>query len=154
MALTEITYTNKETLNEQPSIADKNKVKADDMNEIKSVVNTNAGKVGDLANLDTTSTSSIVAAINEVKGQLKTTEVYNGTPTLYTSEGDSRNVITVNAVSGTVLMYFLTYAWPRENWNNGAIVELGAMFPQTNKVYLKTTSQQSYNIQISALYIE
>lgn len=39
MALTQITYTNKETLNEQPSIADKNKVKADDMNEIKSVVN-------------------------------------------------------------------------------------------------------------------
>lgn len=153
MALTQITYTDKETLNEQPSIADKNKVKAADMNEIKSVVNTNAGKVGDLANLDTTATSNIVAAINEVKGQLKTVEVYNGTPTLYTSEGDSRNVITLNAVSGTVLMYFITYAWPRENWNNGAIVELGAMFPQTNKVYLKTTSQQSYNLRISALYI-
>lgn len=135
MALDKITYTDKETLNEQPSIADKNKVSDDDMNEIKRVVN---------------------AAIDGLEAipKIKTTEVYNGTPTLYTSEGDSRNVITVNAVSGTVLMYFLTYAWPRENWNNGAIVELGAMFPQTNKVYLKTTSQQSYNIQISALYIE
>lgn len=135
MALDKITYTDKETLNEQPSIADKNKVSDDDMNEIKRVVN---------------------AAIDGLEAipEIKTTEVYNGTPTLYTSEGDSRNVITVNAVSGTVLMYFLTYAWPRENWNNGAIVELGAMFPQTNKVYLKTTSQQSYNIQISALYIE
>lgn len=39
MALTQITYTNKETLNEQPSIADINKVTAGDMNEIKSVVN-------------------------------------------------------------------------------------------------------------------
>lgn len=39
MALTQITYTNKETLNEQPSIADINKVTADNMNEIKSVVN-------------------------------------------------------------------------------------------------------------------
>lgn len=66
MALTEITYTNKETLNEQPSIADKNKVKAADMNEIKSVVNTNAGKVGDLANLDTTTKTSIVDSINEL----------------------------------------------------------------------------------------
>ncbi len=39
MALSKITYTNKETLNEQPSIADKNKVTDDDMNEIKRVVN-------------------------------------------------------------------------------------------------------------------
>jgi hypothetical protein len=39
MALTQITYSNKETLNEQPSIADINKVTADNMNEIKSVVN-------------------------------------------------------------------------------------------------------------------
>lgn len=66
MALSKITFTDKETLNEQPSIADKNKVKAADMNEIKSVVNTNAGKVGDLTNLDTTNKSSIVNAINEI----------------------------------------------------------------------------------------
>lgn len=39
MALDKITYTDKETLNEQPSIADKNKVTDDDMNEIKRVVN-------------------------------------------------------------------------------------------------------------------
>lgn len=68
MALTQITYTNKETLNEQPSIADKNKVKADDMNEIKSVVNTNASNVGDLTNLNTTIKTSIVESINELKG--------------------------------------------------------------------------------------
>lgn len=66
MALTQITYTNKETLNEQPSIADKNKVKAADMNEIKSVVNTNASNVGDLTNLNTTAKTSIVEAINEL----------------------------------------------------------------------------------------
>lgn len=67
MALTQITYTNKETLNEQPSVADKNKVKADDMNEIKSVVNTNASNVGDLTNLKTTNKNSIVESINELK---------------------------------------------------------------------------------------
>lgn len=48
MALTQITYTNKETLNEQPSIADINKVTADDMNEIKSVVNNGITTIDEL----------------------------------------------------------------------------------------------------------
>ena len=39
MALTQIGFVNKETLNDQPSIAEKNKVTAGNMNEIKSVVN-------------------------------------------------------------------------------------------------------------------
>lgn len=39
MALNKITYEDKETLNPLPSVADKNKVTDDDMNEIKSVVN-------------------------------------------------------------------------------------------------------------------
>lgn len=66
MAVSLITYTDKETLNEQPSIADENKVSDDDMNEIKSVVNLNAFKLGDLENLDTTAKTSIVAALNEL----------------------------------------------------------------------------------------
>lgn len=61
MALSKITYTNKETLNEQPSIADKNKVKADDMNEIKSVVNAGIDAIEenqtDITNIGTYSTS-------------------------------------------------------------------------------------------------
>lgn len=60
-----ITYADKETLNAQPSIADKNKCTANDMNEIKSVIN---NKVGDVSNLNTTNKTSIVGAINEVKG--------------------------------------------------------------------------------------
>lgn len=39
--MAQITYTNKVALNENPEIADINKVTDDDMNEIKSVVNTN-----------------------------------------------------------------------------------------------------------------
>lgn len=39
MALTKIQYTDKETLVNQPDIADKNKCTANDLNEIKSVVN-------------------------------------------------------------------------------------------------------------------
>ena len=40
--MAKITYTNKVAMNENASIPDINKVKADDMNEIKSVVNGNA----------------------------------------------------------------------------------------------------------------
>lgn len=43
-----ITYTNKEALNEIPSIEAKNKVQAADMNEIKNVVNQNADNVGNI----------------------------------------------------------------------------------------------------------
>lgn len=68
--MAQITYTNKETLNSQPSIADKNKVKAEDMNEIKSVVNTNYGEVGDITNLNTTDKTSIVNAINSMQGTI------------------------------------------------------------------------------------
>lgn len=78
--MAKITYDNKETLNSQPSIADKNKVKAEDMNEIKSVVNTNYGEVGDITNLNTTDKSSIVNAVNELKGgeEYSTNEINTG----------------------------------------------------------------------------
>lgn len=81
--MAQITYTNKETLNSQPSIADKNKVKAEDMNEIKSVVNTNYGEVGDITTLTTTNKSSVVSAVNELKNgeiystsEIKTNKVW------------------------------------------------------------------------------
>lgn len=64
--MSKITYDNKVTLNENPNVADVNKVKADDLNEIKNVVNANDDNVGDIANLKTTDISSVVNAINEV----------------------------------------------------------------------------------------
>ena len=68
--MSKITYTDKVTLNENPNVADVNKVKATDLNEIKNVVNANDDNVGDLADLKTTDVSSIVNAINELIGQL------------------------------------------------------------------------------------
>jgi hypothetical protein len=62
-----ITYDNKSTLNPQPSVANANKVTDGDMNEIKQVVNTNYGEVGNIANLNTTDKTSVVNAINELK---------------------------------------------------------------------------------------
>ena len=64
--MSKITYANKVTLNENPNVADVNKVKADDLNEIKNVVNANDDNVGDLADLKTTDVSSVVNAINEL----------------------------------------------------------------------------------------
>ena len=68
--MSKITYTDKVTLNENPNVADINKVKANDLNEIKNVVNANDDNVGDLADLKTTDVSSIVNAINELIGEL------------------------------------------------------------------------------------
>lgn len=69
MAIVTINYTNKSDVNTSSTPA-ANKVAAADMNEIKSVVNTNANLQGDLANLDTTEKSSIVGAVNEIKNEI------------------------------------------------------------------------------------
>lgn len=61
-----ITFNNKTTLNSQPDIANENKVTASDMNEIKSVYNT---EIGDVSNLNTTATN-VVDAINESIGKI------------------------------------------------------------------------------------
>lgn len=45
MSFQKISYTNKQQLNANSSVADINKIKADDMNEIKSVVNNNADEL-------------------------------------------------------------------------------------------------------------
>lgn len=61
--VTTITYDNKVAINENPNIPDVNKVKDDDMNEIKSVVNNNAAELSNLetsvTNLGTYSTSEV-----------------------------------------------------------------------------------------------
>lgn len=97
--MSKITYTNKVTLNSQPSIADENKVTSGDMNEIKTVVNNNDDNVGDLTSLTTTNKTSIVNAINELKGgeiystsEVKTNKKWiNGKP-IY------RKVVNVNSM--------------------------------------------------------
>ena len=75
--MAQITYDTKVALNENSSIAAINKISADDMNEIKTVVNTNDTAVGDLSTLTTTATT-VVGAINEVNAKTdnySTTEI-------------------------------------------------------------------------------
>lgn len=51
MAITKITYSNKVNINSNSGVADINKINDSDMNQIKTVVNTNADNLGDVANL-------------------------------------------------------------------------------------------------------
>lgn len=64
--MAKITYEDKEFLNKNESIADKNKVSDTNLNEIKEVVNGNDDKIGDLSDLNTTNKDSLVSAINSL----------------------------------------------------------------------------------------
>jgi hypothetical protein len=70
--------------------------------------------------------------------------------------------MTVAVPTGATYIYdvILRYAWPRNNWNNGAIVAisnkdnaLGSVGSKTSlNISLTTTSAQNYNIVIGVLY--
>lgn len=64
--MAKITYEDKEFLNKNENIADKNKVNDTDLNQIKEVVNGNDDSVGNLSNLNTINKDSLVGAINEL----------------------------------------------------------------------------------------
>lgn len=83
MAIVQINYDTKSDIN-TTATPSQNKVSANDMNEIKSVVNTNATLMGDLANLNTTDKTSVVNAINKV--------ITNSEPvTLWTNPSPNNN---------------------------------------------------------------
>ena len=71
MAITEITYNDKSDIN-TTSTPEVNKITASNLNEIKSVVNTNANLMGDLDTLTTSDKSSVVNAINSTRLQITT----------------------------------------------------------------------------------
>lgn len=61
-----ITYEDKESKLIDESVPNKNKVRAEDMNQIKNVVNGLDTSIGDISNLKTIDKSNLVNAINEV----------------------------------------------------------------------------------------
>lgn len=67
--MAKITYEDKEFLNKNENIADKNKVNDTDLNEIKNTVNENDDNVGDLSDLNTTNKNNLVSAINELNSK-------------------------------------------------------------------------------------
>lgn len=82
--MAKINYSNKVTLNEQPSISEENKVTASDMNEIKQVVNTNDDTVQGIINGESYSTTEV-----------KTNKVWIDGKPIY------RKVISTGAISTT-----------------------------------------------------
>ena len=82
--MAKITYEDKEFLNKNENIANKNKVNDTDLNQIKEVVNGNDDKIGDLSDLNTTNKDSLVEAINELNNnsylcaELSSNQTYNG----------------------------------------------------------------------------
>lgn len=88
MAIQKIEYANKEALVDDPSIAEKNKVTDDNMNEIKSVVNNNADELG---NLDLTyqTKSNLTTTINAES----TDEQYPSAKAIYDEISDIKDNI-------------------------------------------------------------
>ena len=123
MALTQITYADKETLNAQPSVAEKNKVTSNNMNEIKSVVNGACTQVDtnttDISNLKaytlytnasgeegniTLSDSAANYSRIDVAVMSKTNNIYN-TYTIYDPDGKTLEVRTGNTETGLTDYY-------------------------------------------------
>lgn len=96
-----ISYTNKVALNENPEVADINKVKAADLNEIKTVVNANDDLRGDLSTLTTTSKTSVVSAINELNSN-KATKTDLGTIANLTTTTKTSAVAAINELDGDI----------------------------------------------------
>lgn len=94
MAISEITYADKSDIN-TTSTPEANKLTASNLNEIKSVVNTNANLMGDLSNLNTSDNTSIVNAINS---KITSFNIVAGTPvkTGKQIEGYDEYVLRVN----------------------------------------------------------
>ena len=81
--MAKITYEDKEFLNKNENIADKNKVNDTDLNEIKNVVNENDDSVGNLSNLNTNDKSNLINAINSTLPVIlyETDKTYSATST-------------------------------------------------------------------------
>ncbi len=94
MAIAEISFSDKSDIN-TTSTPEVNKITASNLNEIKSVVNTNANLMGDLETLTTSDKSSVVNAINS---KITSYNIVAGTPvkTGKQIEGYDEYVVRVN----------------------------------------------------------
>ena len=131
MAIQTITYDDKVALNENPSVADINKVTDDNMNEIKSVVNNNASETSTNTN-DITSLKNLVPTI------------------LYDASTGSTGTITLSDSSANY-SYLEIYFYTNDGWqykgyqkcmlegNNTTFHSLTTFWSDTSgRCYLKT----------------
>lgn len=161
MAIVTINYTNKSDVNTSSTPA-ANKVAAADMNEIKSVVNTNANLQGDLANLDTTEKSSIVGAVNEIKNEIvkKTLLWTNPNP----NNTFAASLVTLSSSDYDILeIYYYDWGYDSQSWKDvkcirtlkGYNTVLEAIISSQGKAYIGTRRVVYNNdtqLNISACY--
>lgn len=150
MAIQTITYDNKVALNENPGIADVNKVTDDDMNEIKSVVNNNANNIGDLSNLQTTVTSSLVGAVNVLA------------PTILFDNANNSSldvVLNDSAANYSYLDVFFTdrnsnarFGYTKVNNPNGNNFGAALITAQASEVQIKCASYSVSGTSITSVY--
>lgn len=89
MAIQKIEYQNKESIVDDPSVAEKNKVTADNMNELKAVINNNA-------DLEVT-TDAIVSSVSSAS----TNSQIPGAKLFYDTIGDLESILeTLDTGSG------------------------------------------------------
>lgn len=141
--MAQITYADKSYVNQNANIPAINKVQDTDMNEIKTVVNTNDTNVGDLTTLATDTKTSIVGAINELKNaevystsEVKTNKVWiDGKPIYRKSyygtavKSGSKTIDTISTISN-LISYTGTaesgydWCWSIPNFSSGYEVGL------------------------------
>lgn len=134
MAIQTITYTDKVALNENPNVAEINKVTDDNMNEIKSVVNNNATETSTNTTNITTNTTKITNLQTYSTNETNTGQIWiNGKP-IY------RKVVAVDFPTTT----FTTISYPHNISNIDMITDYHLIWYDTEDArwynYFKDTT--------------
>ena len=133
MAINLIGYSDKADINVNSNVPDTNKVKADDMNEIKSVVNSNSNLMGDVANIDDT---SIVDYLNNhTKGTLLWTNTNMGDDDYFTSQSIFIDMSPYDIIEVFFFDYSKTKRYSSVRVPKGKPINLTTMFDYNSKSY-------------------
>ena len=150
MAINTLTYANKVTLNQNSDVADINKGRAADWNEVKTVVNANANLMGDLSNLTTKTTTDLVSAMN---GLVLTKLWENSNPTSSMNNGTS---IPLSKSLSNFDFYFIIYremTTYAQHYNTGFIPStLGTRLICVNQNYMnfRTVNNNTTSLSVGS----
>lgn len=143
--MAKISYANKETLNEQTSIADKNKVKASDMNEIKTSVNdlydTVSAQATSITNLQTYSTTETNTGQKWKDGK----DIYRKVIVVNSFTTGSNEIATgLSGISEYISVYGIAYItngmFPIPKVHNSSFAYQIGIYVANNKVYVEVGS--------------
>ena len=128
MAITTVTFDNKENLNTDPDIPRINKVTDDDINQLKNVTNINANLLGDLDDLNTTDKDSIVDSINEIVDKSE----YSSEEKIVGIWVDGKPVYRRTIVLTDTQYYALQSSYDITSFNIDTVVKLDSIFSYTS----------------------